>query len=53
VRGEPIVCTLNDVYRCFMRTEMDYLIVENTLFHKKEQSTFQEKTNWKETFKLD
>jgi carbamoyltransferase len=53
VRGEPIVCTPNDAYRCFMRTEMDYLIVENILFNKKEQPNFQEKTNWKETFKLD
>ncbi len=37
VRGEPIVCTPEDAYRCFMRTEMDYLVMENFLFDKKEQ----------------
>jgi carbamoyltransferase len=37
VRGEPIVCTPEDAYRCFMRTEMDYLVIENFLFDKKEQ----------------
>ncbi|MBL7112859.1 MAG: carbamoyltransferase [Bacteroidales bacterium] len=37
VRGEPIVCTPDDAYRCFMRTEMDYLVMENFLFGKKEQ----------------
>jgi carbamoyltransferase len=39
VRGEPIVCTPDDAYRCFMRTEMDYLVMENWLFDKKEQKT--------------
>ncbi|MDR0610055.1 MAG: carbamoyltransferase [Planctomycetaceae bacterium] len=53
VRGEPIVCTPDDAYRCFMRTEMDYLVVENFLFNKKEQQTFKEKINRKETFTLD
>ncbi|MBN1885683.1 MAG: carbamoyltransferase [Candidatus Krumholzibacteriota bacterium] len=38
VRGEPIVCTPGDAYRCFMRTGMDYLVMENLLFDKKEQS---------------
>ena len=37
VRGEPIVCTPDDAYRCFMRTEMDYLVMENFLFDKTEQ----------------
>ena len=37
VRGEPIVCTPEDAYKCFMRTEMDYLVMENFLFDKKEQ----------------
>jgi carbamoyltransferase len=37
VRGEPIVCTPEDAYKCFMRTEMDYLVMENYLFDKKEQ----------------
>jgi carbamoyltransferase len=37
VRGEPIVCTPQDSYRCFMRTEMDYLVLENFVCHKKAQ----------------
>ncbi|MDR0703407.1 MAG: hypothetical protein LBF88_00290, partial [Planctomycetaceae bacterium] len=53
VRGEPIVCTPEDAYRCFMRTEMDYLVIENTLFNKKEQSNFNDKENWQKTFTLD
>lgn len=39
VRGEPIVCTPDDAYKCFMRTEMDYLVMENYLFDKKEQKS--------------
>lgn len=53
VRGEPIVCAPDDAYRCFMRTEMDYLIMGNYLYEKSEQSDWKEKENWKETFKLD
>lgn len=53
VRGEPIVMSPNDAYRCFMRTEMDYLAVGNFLFSKKEQPEWQEKDNWKEEFVLD
>lgn len=53
VRGEPIVMTPNDAYRCFMRTEMDYLVVGNYLFSKKDQPDWQEKDNWKEEFVLD
>ncbi|GAB3340315.1 carbamoyltransferase [Larkinella ripae] len=53
VRGEPIVSTPNDAYRCFMRTEMDYLVVGNYLFDKKKQPEWQEKDNWKEEFVLD
>ncbi len=53
VRGEPIVMTPNDAYRCFMRTEMDYLVVGNFLFDKKKQPEWQEKDNWKEEFVLD
>jgi carbamoyltransferase len=53
VRGEPIVCTPEDAYRCFMRTEMDYLVMENFLFIKEEQPKWQEKKDWKEEFKLD
>lgn len=53
VRGEPIVCTPNDAYRCFMRTEMDYLVVGNFIFDKKQQPEWQEKDNWQEEFVLD
>ncbi|MFY0631469.1 MAG: carbamoyltransferase [Flavobacteriaceae bacterium] len=53
VRGEPIVCTPEDAYRCFMRTEMDYLVIENYIFEKKKQPNFEDKDNWKEEFVLD
>lgn len=53
VRGEPIVSTPDDAYRCFMRTEMDYLVVGNYLFDKRQQPAWQEKDNWKEEFVLD
>jgi carbamoyltransferase len=53
VRGEPIICTPEDAYRCFMRTEMDFLVIGNFLFDKKQQPEWQEKDNWKEEFTLD
>lgn len=53
VRGEPIVCTPEDAYRCFMRTEMDFLVTGNILFRKSEQPEWQKTDNWKEEFKLD
>ena len=53
VRGEPIVCTPEDAYRCFMRTEMDFLIIENYFFDKKQQPDWQKTDNWKEEFTLD
>ncbi|WP_304237073.1 carbamoyltransferase [Jiulongibacter sediminis] len=53
VRGEPIVCTPEDAYRCLMRTEMDYLVIGNYLFDKKEQPEWLEKDNWQEEFVLD
>lgn len=53
VRGEPIVCTPEDAYRCFMRTEMDYLVMGNLLYDKKAQPEWEEKDNWKEEFTLD
>lgn len=53
VRGEPIVCSPDDAYRCFMRTEMDYLVMGNYLFDKKEQPDWNKADNWKEEFKLD
>jgi carbamoyltransferase len=53
VRGEPIVCTPEDAYKCLMRTEMDYLVVGNLFFDKKLQPVWAEKQNWKEDYKLD
>ncbi|MEM6963685.1 MAG: carbamoyltransferase [Bacteroidota bacterium] len=53
VRGEPIVCTPEDAYRCFMRTEMDYLVVGNFVFVKTDQPHWNEKDRWKEEFTLD
>jgi carbamoyltransferase len=53
VRGEPIVCTPEDSYRCFMRTEMDYLVLETCVLDKKDQPKFEEKTDWKSEFRLD
>jgi carbamoyltransferase len=53
VRGEPIVCTPDDAYRCFMRTEMDYLVIENFLFAKTEQPHWEKDDSWQEEFELD
>ena len=53
VRGEPIVNTPEDAYRCFMRTEMDYLVIGDYVFIKTEQPSWQEKDKWKEEFVLD
>lgn len=53
VRGEPIVCDVKDAYRCFMRTEMDYLVVGNLLLEKAKQPAWKETTHWQEEFVLD
>ncbi len=53
VRGEPIVCTPEDAYRCFMRTEMDYLVMENIILDKKQQPAREKDESWKEEFALD
>ena len=54
VRGEPIVCTPEDAYRCFMRTEMDYLVMGRFILDKREQPEWPEKKDeWQETFVLD
>ncbi|MGH6635595.1 MAG: carbamoyltransferase family protein [Gammaproteobacteria bacterium] len=53
VRGEPIVCTPGDAYRCFRRTEMDYLVMENLLLDKKKQPPWQETSDWRKEFQLD
>jgi len=53
VRGEPIVCTPMDAYKCFMRTNMDVLVLENYILIKEEQPNYTEHENWKEEFQLD
>lgn len=53
VRGEPIVCTPEDAYRCFMRTEMDYLVLSNFILDKRDQKKLKDDTKWQEKFKLD
>ena len=53
VRGEPIVCTPADSYRCFMRTEMDYLVLENLVLDKTQQPPLAEPNDWRQEFKLD
>ena len=53
VRGEPIVCTPEDAYRCFMRTEMDYLVLGDYLLDKKEQVKLSETGDWRAEFTLD
>ncbi len=53
VRGEPIVCTPEDAFLCFMRTDMDYLIMENILIEKKEQKELEGDVDWQKEFELD
>jgi len=53
VRGEPIVCTPEDAYRCFMRTEMDYLVLGPFILNKKDQLDWTEKQDWRREFSLD
>ncbi|MCB9350330.1 MAG: hypothetical protein H6573_22865 [Lewinellaceae bacterium] len=53
VRGEPIVCTPQDAYRCFMRTEMDVLVLGDLYLIKEEQPAFHEAMDWREHFVLD
>jgi carbamoyltransferase len=53
VRGEPIVCSPQDSYKCFMRTEMDVLTIENFLLYKEEQPQFSDQQDWQKTYELD
>lgn len=53
VRGEPIVCTPEDAYRCFMRTEMDYLVLGDCLLAKTEQPEWKDKADWRKDYVLD
>ena len=53
VRGEPIVCSLEDSYRCFMRTEMDILVLETCVLQKDQQPKFVDDRDWRREFELD
>lgn len=53
VRGEPIVCTPEDAYRCFMRTEMDLLVLENCVLYKKDQKVLVGDSDWMNEYELD
>ena len=53
VRGEPIICTPEEAYRCFMRTEMDVLVMENCMLVKEEQPPWKEKGDWRNELELD
>ena len=53
VRGEPIVCSPLDAYTCFMRTEMDYLVMGNYVLDKKEQKPLVGDMDWRKEFELD
>lgn len=53
VRGEPIVCTPEEAFRCFMRTKMDYLVMGNFLLDKSKQKEWKEEFDWMKEFQLD
>ena len=53
VRGEPIVCSPQDAYSCFMRTEMDVLVLQNQILFKSEQTKIEKYETWKQKFELD
>jgi carbamoyltransferase len=53
VRGEPIVCSPQDAYRCFMRTEMDLLVLEDCLVWKYEQPAMTGDEDWRSEYELD
>ena len=53
VRGEPIVRSPKEAYECFMRTDMDVLVLENFILYKEEQPVFADNENWKEKYELD
>ena len=53
VRGEPIVCSPKDAYTCFMRTEMDVLVLEDCILYKKNQPILKDNKDWKNDYELD
>jgi len=53
VHGEPIVCTTEDSYRCFIRTKMDILVIEDFILYNTNQLNFKDLKNWQDEFELD
>jgi carbamoyltransferase len=53
VRGEPIVCSPHDAYQCFMRTDIDMLVLENCILYKDEQPAFDDQEDWRTKYELD
>jgi carbamoyltransferase len=53
VRGEPIVCSPKDAYTCFMRTEIDLLVLEDCVLWKNEQPEFRDREDWRKVYELD
>ena len=53
VRGEPIVCSIDDAYTCFMRTDMDVLVIEDYIFIKEEQPELKDDKDWRLEYELD
>jgi carbamoyltransferase len=53
VRGEPVVCSPYDAFRCFMSTEMDYLVIGDFVYDKNKQLDAQDMEKWKVNFKMD
>jgi carbamoyltransferase len=53
VRGEPIVCTPQDAFRCFMRTNMDFLVMDHFLLDKRDMEPLKDDTDWQREFELD
>jgi carbamoyltransferase len=53
VRGEPIVCTPHDAYMCFMRTNLDYLVMDRFVLDKRDMAPLQEDVDWRNLFELD
>ena len=53
VRGEPIVCRPEEAFKCFMRTDMDFLIMGSYLVDKTKQKSLEDDSDWKNEFELD
>ena len=53
VRGEPIICTPHDAYLCFMRTNMDYLVMDRFVLDKRQMQPLREDVDWRNLFELD